>query len=226
MSHFFNGFSDELGKSASVAVAAGMMAASRTGINALTHWVMNTKYSPKAVKNFIQNASNDFLSAGFRHAVSGQKIKPVTTAAIATTISPEAIYMYETGYGYGRKVHETMKKIPLADAATPFKTIQRADTAASATLKTAPYSGILAGTGYGYATGKSKDNPIPLKSMAAGALTGGLIGKGVKGYGPHAPVLKQLKYIRENIADPVLRNSQTRIGRTLDRLASPLKPQG
>jgi hypothetical protein len=219
MNHFFDGFYDEIEKLGGVASALG----GKMGANAIAHWIMNTKFAPKALRRMFENAGDDMMAAGFRHAIQGRRLSPVTSAAIGTVISPSAIYMYNTGFKYGRKVHQTMRRIPLAGGRTPFKALRAADIGATAAAKAAPIAGAATGGTYGYLTGRTKKERLPIKSIAAGALTGGLLGKGVKHYAPQAPLLKQLKFVRTKVADPVIKGSQTRLGKLLDKETRPYK---
>lgn len=210
---FFNGFYSELEKMGGIVSILG----GKIGANALAHWIMNTKFAPKAFRRILENAGDDMMAAGFRHAIQGRKLSSATSAAIGSVVSPSAIYMYNTGFKYGRKVHQTMKRIPLAGGRTPFKILRATDIGITAATKAAPAVGAIGGGAYGYLTGRTKREKMPLKSIAAGALTGTLLGKGFKHYGPQAPLLKQLKFIRSKVADPVLKGSQSRLGKFLDR---------
>lgn len=219
MSHFRKGFASELLKVSSMGGASAAFAAK----NLLFHAIMNTKLAPTSWRRFLTEAGDDFMAAGFRHAIQGKRIGHGPGAIIGTAAGANPMYLYNTGYQYGKKVSDTMKKIPLAKATTPFKTLKGADTAASAGIKAAPVAGGLAGAGYGYTTGKTKREPYPVKSILAGAASGALLGKGIKHYGPQAPVFKQLKFVREKVVNPVIDGSQSSTGKILDRIAKPAK---
>lgn len=189
--------------------------------NLIAHVLLNTKASPKAIRTFVENIGDEYLRAGFRHALVGKKVSSAGPAGILSgTVGGAApMMMYGQGHEYGKRVFDVLKKLPGIDAKTPFRAIRATDTAVSGALKAAPVGGILGGAGYGYATGKTKKEPMPLKSIAAGALTGGLIGKGAKHFVPHAPPVKQLNWVRERIVEPTLQGSESRIGKMLDRMA-------
>lgn len=212
--YFMAGFTDELEKNAAILEALG----GKVAANAVGHWIMNTRFSPKQLKTLFENAGDDMMAAGFRHAIQGRKLRPTVSFAIGSLVSPSAVYMYNTGLKYGEKVRETMSKIPLASALYPFKALKAADVTAKVLSKSAPYTGAIAGTAYGYETGKSSRRPIPVKSMIAGAITGGLMGEATKSLAPHAPVIKQLDYVTKSVAEPVLKGAGSRLGRFLDKM--------
>jgi hypothetical protein len=214
MNHFLNGFQDEMEK-AGVAAFLGGTALK----NLLLHSVMNTKVSLPVLRRFLENVGDDFMASGFRHAILGKKVRATAGAAIGTVAGANPMYLYNTGWKYGKRVADTMNKVPGAKATSPFKVLKGADVGVSAAMKAAPIGGALTGGAYGYTTGKTKREPLPIKSILAGAATGGLLGKGVKHYGPHAPGPKQLKWVRKNVVDPVLNKSQTRTSRLLDAAA-------
>jgi len=215
MNNFLNGFANELQKTAGVLAFLG----GKLTANAVGHILINTRLSPPKVKEFLARAGDEMMSTGFRHGVTGKSIGPVASTAIGTVISPSAVYMYDVGRKYGQTVRSTMEKVPVLRATHPFKALSAADTAVSGSLKAAPYMGAVAGGYQGYKSGKGRRKNIPVKAIAAGAITGGLIGAGARYLGPHAPVIKQLKYVRQHVADPVLSGSKTRIGRAMDVLA-------
>lgn len=216
MNPFYRGMSDELVKLSVLGTALG----GKLIANAIAHAIINTKASPKVLREFIESAGDDFMAAGFRHAITGKKIGPVYQAAIGTTITPSGPYMYNTGHKYGVRVRNALTKVPLVGAEIPFHALRLTDMGISSTLKAAPVGGAIGGATYGYLTGKSNKNPVPLKSIASGAIMGGLVGRGAKAWGPHAPVVKQLKWVRERVVDPTLSGAQTPVGRILDRLAT------
>jgi hypothetical protein len=208
-------------KEASVLGYIGTSLATMPVKNFLAHVLLNTKASPKRIRTFVENIGDEYLRAGFRHALIGKKVSPASTAGMlsGTVGGAGPMMMYNQGHEYGKSVFNTLSKLPGIDAKTPFRVLRAADTAARGTLKTAPIGGILGGAGYGYVTGKTKKEPMPLKSIAAGALTGGLIGKGAKHFVPQAPPVKQLRWVREKIVEPTLKGSESKIGKMLDRMA-------
>lgn len=206
---------------ASILGSLGIGAALMPVKNLIAHVLLNTKASPKVIRTFVENVGDEYLRAGFRHALVGKRVSSASAAGIASgTVGGAApMMMYSQGHEYGKKVYDTLSKLPGIDPKTPFRALRAADTAAKGTLKAAPYGGILGGAGYGYATGKTKKEPMPIKSIAAGALTGGLIGKGAKHFVPQAPPMKQLGWVRERIVEPTLQGSGSRIGKILDKMA-------
>jgi len=215
MDHVLNGFVDELQKTAGVMSFLG----GKFIANGIGHVLINTRMSPPKVKEFLSRAGDEMMSTGFRHGVTGKSIGPVAAAAIGTTISPSAIYMYDVGRKYGETVRNAMSKVPVLRATHPFKALSAADTAVSGGLKAAPYMGALAGGVYGYKSGKGRRKKFPVQSTMAGAITGGLMGSGARYLGPHAPIIKQLKYVRQHVADPVLSGSKSPIGKIMDVVA-------
>lgn len=193
----------------------------KAGANLLAHAIMNTKASPKVIRTFFENIGNEFMKAGFRHALTGKKVSSGGPGglAIGTVGGAAPMMMYNQGHEYGSKVYDLIKKIPLVKPKHPFKLLRAADVAASGAAKSAPYTGLAAGGTYGYLTGRTKKEKVPIKAIAAGALTGGLMGKGVKHFAPQAPPMKQLKWVRQNIAEPALTGSESRIGKLLDKMA-------
>ncbi len=215
MDRVLGGFSDELQKvGGALSFLGGKLMA-----NAIGHALINTRLSPPKVKEFLTRAGDEMMSTGFRHGVTGKSVGPIASTAIGTVISPSAVYMYDVGRKYGETVRRTMEKVPILRATHPFKALSAADTAVTGGLRSAPYLGAVAGGYQGYKTGKGRKKKVPVKSIAAGAITGGLIGAGARYLGPHAPVIKQLKYVRQNVADPVLSGSKSKIGRAMDALA-------
>lgn len=189
--------------------------------NLVAHVLLNTKVSPKRIRSFVENIGDEYLKAGFRHALVGKKVSSSGVAGIVsgTAAGAAPMMMYNQGHEYGKRVYETIKKMPGLDPRSPFKVLQMADKAAKGVTKTAPYTGILSGAGYGYATGKTKKENVPIKAIAAGALTGGLLGKAAKGIVPQAPPMKQLGWVRKKIVDPTLEGSESKLGKILDKMA-------
>jgi len=214
MTLFMNSFADELEKLGVAGFVGGTAAK-----NLLLHSIMNTKATVPMVRAFLENVGDKFTAAGFRHAILGKKIAAIPAGAIGTVGGASPMYLYNTGHKYGTRVAETMQKVPGMQATHPLKALRAADTGVSAALKAGPVAGAVVGGGYGHLTGRTKRERLPIKSILAGALTGGLMGKGLKHYGPHAPGPKQLKWVRSNVVDPVLNKSQDPFARMLDRLA-------
>lgn len=201
----------------SVATGTAMMPVK----NLIAHVLLNTKASPKVMRNFIENIGDEYLKAGFRHALVGKKVSSVSPAGIISgTVGGAApMMMYNQGHEYGKKVYDTLKNIPHLDPKFPFKVLRAADTLSKGVSKAAPYGGIASGAAYGYLTGKTKKEKLPLKAIAAGAITGGLIGKGAKHLAPQSPPMKQLNWVRKKIVDPTLSGSESTIGKMLDKMA-------
>lgn len=208
-------------KEASILGAIGISAATLPVKNLIAHVLLNTKASPKRIRAFVENIGDEYLKAGFRHALVGKKVSSASAAGIisGTAAGAAPMMMYNQGHEYGKKVYDIIKKIPGADPKSPFKAIRAADTAAKSVSKAAPYGGVLSGAAYGYTTGKTKKEKMPLKAIAAGALTGGMLGRGVRYLAPQSPPIKQLGWVRKKIVDPTLEGSESRIGKLLDKMA-------
>jgi hypothetical protein len=214
--HFFDGFANELSKTSSLLTHVGVLGAK----NLLFHTLINTANIPK-LKKALGEGGHEFMRVGFKHGLLGKKVSRASpiNLPIGATLGPGPMYMYEEGWKYGKNVRDVMKKIPLAKPDAPFKAIALGDDTAQFALKTAPVSGAAAGGTYGYFTGRTKKERYPIKSILAGALTGGLLGKGGKAIGPSAPVVKQLHDIRTKLINPVLSNKPTSISKMLDPIA-------
>ena len=214
-------------EAAAESVASGILGSLAIGTalmpvkNLIAHVLLNTKASPKRIRDFVENIGDEYLKAGFRHALVGKRVSSSGAAGIISGTAGGAapMMMYNQGHEYGKKVYNTIKGLPGLDPKSPFKILRLADKTAKGLTASAPYTGILGGAGYGYATGKTKKEPLPLKSIAAGAMTGGLLGKGAKKIVPQAPPMKQLGWVRKKIVDPALEGSESRIGKLLDKMA-------
>lgn len=231
MRNFMNGFKDELVKESSL-TAAGVAAAlggtakslaAGVGLkNLVFHTLINVANLPK-LKKALGEQGHEFMRVGFRHGLLDKKVAQKLWSPVPTTIGalagPAPMYMYDEGWRYGKQVRDVMKKIPFAKPDSPFKAIARGDDAAQLALKHAPIGGAAAGGTYGYYTGRTKKERYPVKAILAGALTGGLLGKGGKAIGPKAPPIKQLHDIRTKFIDPVLKDTPTKVTRLLDPIA-------
>lgn len=204
-------------------VASGLVAGVATFPvkNLIFHAMLNTRVSPKAFRKFIENLGDEYLKAGFRHAIVGKKVSPSGVAGMTSGAIGGAapMMMYNQGHEYGKAIYNTIKKIPLVQPKHPLEALRAADTAITSTSKASPYLGIAGGGAYGYLTGKTKKEKLPLKAILSGAVTGGLLGKGVKHVAPHLPPMKQLTWVRKKVLDPTLEGSETRLGKILDKMA-------
>lgn len=217
MSAFGIGFSQELEKLAvNPAVWAQIPAK-----NLLFHVIFNTKIFGKKIRSLIENVGDDLFATGFRHGLVNKKVKAANPAmmAISSIVGPNPYYVYNSGWNYGKKIHNVMSKIPVIDPKSPYKALRAADIGVTGSLKAAPVTGALAGGAYGYTTGKTKKEPIPVKAILSGMALGAGGGLLAKSYGPALPGPKQLKQIREGIIEPALKGSKSPIGKILDPLA-------
>ena len=213
MNSFMNGFRDELQKEASVlSLLGGKIAA-----NAIAHAILNTNIMPP-VRRALERGGDSIMAGGVRHGIMGKKIGYVPSTAIGVLASPSVPYMYDTGWKYGDRIRRAMQKVPMAKGTTPFSVIRGVDTAATKAMEAAPTAGLATGATYGYLTGRTKKENMPIKAILAGALTGGLLGKALQAAGPHAPIISQLKTVRRRVADPVLEGSAGIKGSILDAL--------
>lgn len=218
--HFMNGFCDELFKLSSVgsSVIGGL---GGIGIkNLLFHSLINTANVPK-LKKILAEGGHEFMRVGFKHGLLNKKVSKFSPVniPIAAIAGPAPMYMYDEGWRYGRQARDFIKKVPLVKPDAPFKAIAKGDDAAQFALKSAPVGGVATGATYGYYTGRTKKERYPVKSILAGALTGGLLGKGVKTIGPKAPVVKQLHDVREKFINPVISEKPTWVTKLLDPIA-------
>ncbi len=141
-------------KEASIELLGGLLAS--TALiplkNLLAHGAINTKASPGKIKAFFDSLGNDFLRAGFRHAMTGKKIKSsgVPGVAIGALGGAAPMAIYNQGYDYGRKIYKA--------------------------TKAAPYAGAATGAAQGYLSEKGEG--VPFKEIAIGAALGTAAGVG------------------------------------------------
>ena len=220
-SAFVGGFSDQIVK---IAIPLPATIAARGALNLAEYaGVMNV---PK-LRAFLGNLSNDLMRIGFKHALTGKRVplKSVTAVASGIGLGAAPMLLYEQGWNYGRRVAETIEKVPGLRAMHPVSAARTLDTGVQAGMRHAPAIGAAGGAGVGMLEEKARHprRDVTPKEFALAALEGGakgaLVGAGVRKFGPSLPGPKQLHKVRTEYLDQLVGGKRTRLERIFDRSA-------
>jgi hypothetical protein len=136
--------------------------------------------------------------------------------------------LYEQGWQYGKRAADIIEKVPRLRAMHPIKALQAIDTAIQGGIQRAPAIGAGIGAGLGLLEEKVKHprRKVSAKDFALagleGGVKGGLIGVGVRKFGPHVPGPEHLHKIRTEYLDRLVGGNTTRVERFFDRSAKPI----